>query len=253
MRAVGYRLSQPAARAGGRHRWPGPALRYDPLDCYGAAQQADDAELTMYAILSTSGRQYRIEPGTVLELDRFTGGVGDTVTLENSVLLVQSDAGTAVGTPHVEGAAVDLEIQEHGRGKKVVVFKMKRRKRSRSKHGHRQHLTRALVRAIRVPGQDPFEFVGEPAPEAKVVEPEPGTPDAAEDADAVSEAATSGETPEETAAAVEAATPAAEDGKAAAADTEASVEADTDEDSAGETPEAGTDEDDDGEVEAKEG
>lgn len=200
----------------------------------------------MYAILSTSGGQYRIEPGTVLELNRLAGGVGETVTLENSVLLVKSDAGTAVGTPHVEGASVDLEIQEHPLGKKVIVFKKKRRKRSRSKHGHRQSLTRALVRAIRVPGQDPFEFAGVAEPEVEAVEPEPESTDTAEEADAVAESAASQEAPEETteAEAVEAAAPAAEEDEAADPDVEAGPDADPDEDGAGETPEAETPADD---------
>ena len=199
----------------------------------------------MYAILSTSGSQYRIEPGTVLKLNRLAGGVGDTVTLDDSVLLVKSDAGTAVGTPHVDGVSVDLEIQAHCRSKKIIVFKKKRRKRSRSKRGHRQDLTQALVRVIRVPGQEPFEFVGEPEPEVEVLEPE--STGAAEEAVAVSEEAVSEDTPEETAeeaVEVEAAAPATEGDEAVGPDADASAEADTGDDDAESTDEDEADEDD---------
>jgi len=103
----------------------------------------------MYALIKTGGTQYRVEPGMTLEMDRLPGAVGDTVTLDESVLLLHSDDGLEVGTPVVKGAAVDLEILEHFRGRKIVVFKMKRRKRNRVKNGHRQTLTRVAVKDIR--------------------------------------------------------------------------------------------------------
>ena len=104
----------------------------------------------MYAVIKASGRQYRIEPGMVLELNRVPGSPGDTLTLDENVLMVSTDAGVQVGTPLIEGASVDLEIMEHFRGKKVIVFKMKRRKRCRCKQGHRQELTRVTVRDIKL-------------------------------------------------------------------------------------------------------
>ena len=103
----------------------------------------------MYAIIRTSGKQYRIEPGTVLELDRLEGEPGKILTLDGNVLLVSDDTGLKVGTPVVSGAAVDLEVMGHFRGEKLVVFKMKRRKRNRCKNGHRQELTRVRVKDIR--------------------------------------------------------------------------------------------------------
>lgn len=103
----------------------------------------------MYAVIQASGAQYRVEPGMTLELDRLPGAVGDTVTLAENVLLLSTDDGLQIGTPVVAGAAVDLEIVEHFRGRKIVVFKMKRRKRHRRKHGHRQELTRVAVKDIR--------------------------------------------------------------------------------------------------------
>ncbi len=104
----------------------------------------------MYAIIKASGRQYKIEPGTVFEVDRLAGEPGDVVALDDHVLLLSKDGEVAIGAPTVPGAKVELEIQEHFRGKKVIAFKMKRRKRYRRKRGHRQELTRVAVKNITV-------------------------------------------------------------------------------------------------------
>lgn len=104
----------------------------------------------MYAIIRACGKQYRIEPGAVLDMDRLSGEPGQTVVLDDAVLLVNQDGTVTVGRPTVPGASVTLEIAEHLRGKKIVVFKMKRRKRFRRKHGHRQELTRVTVKDITV-------------------------------------------------------------------------------------------------------
>ncbi len=104
----------------------------------------------MYAILSTSGSQYKIEEGAVLEVNRMKGNPGDTVTLDSNVMLVNTGDELKVGNPFVSGVAVNLEIVEHLRGKKLIVFKMKRRKRFRRKQGHRQELTRVKVMSITV-------------------------------------------------------------------------------------------------------
>ena len=104
----------------------------------------------MYAIISANGRQYRVKPGMVFETNRLVGEPGDKITLDKNVLMLQTDDDLKIGTPLVEGAAVELEILEHFRGKKLIVFKMKRRKRSRVKKGHRQELTRVAVKEIKV-------------------------------------------------------------------------------------------------------
>lgn len=102
----------------------------------------------MYAILSLQGQQFRVEPGTVLEINRMHAEAGDKVTLEDSVLLAKDDSGLKTGTPVLAGAKVELEVLEHFRGKKITVFKMKRRKRFRRKQGHRQELTKVKVTDI---------------------------------------------------------------------------------------------------------
>lgn len=106
----------------------------------------------MYAIINAGGTQFKVEPGMEFEMNRLAGEPGDTVTLDEDVLMVKTDTETLVGTPAVSNAAVDLEIVEHFRGKKLIVFKLKRRKRYRRKQGHRQELTRVRVADIRLPG-----------------------------------------------------------------------------------------------------
>ena len=105
----------------------------------------------MYAIINAGGTQFKVQPGMEFEINRLDGAPGDTLTLDDQVLMVKTDAETLVGSPAVANAAVDLEILEHFRGKKIVVFKMKRRKRYRRKQGHRQELTRVRVKDIRLP------------------------------------------------------------------------------------------------------
>lgn len=106
----------------------------------------------MYAIVSLQGSQFRVSPGMTFEVNRMAAEPGQTVTLEDSVLLAKNDEGLAVGDPVVKGANVELEVLEHFRGTKITVFKMKRRKRYRRKNGHRQELTRVKVKDIRLAG-----------------------------------------------------------------------------------------------------
>ena len=106
----------------------------------------------MYAIIKTGGSQFKVEPDMEFDINRLAGEPGETLTLDEQVLMLKTDSETHMGTPTVAGAAVDLEIVNHFRGKKIIVFKMKRRKRYRRKQGHRQELTRVRVRDIRLPG-----------------------------------------------------------------------------------------------------
>ena len=103
----------------------------------------------MYALIKTSGKQYKVEVGTVLELDRMAAEVGSTVELKENVLMIGDGDKVTIGQPLVEGAVVTLEVKEHTRGPKLIVFKMKRRKRYRVKKGHRQDLTKVEVKDIK--------------------------------------------------------------------------------------------------------
>ena len=97
----------------------------------------------MYAIIVTGGKQYRAEVGDTLYLEKIEAEVGTEVTFDQ-VLLV----GDKVGTPYVEGAKVVATVEKQGRGKKIIVFKMKPKKNYRKKQGHRQAYTKVLINSI---------------------------------------------------------------------------------------------------------
>lgn len=98
----------------------------------------------MYAVVRTGGKQVRMTPGDSFRVEKLAGEVGDTVELDD-VLLLSGSAGLKVGTPVVEGARVVGTITAQGRGEKIVIFRMKRRKGGRRKQGHRQDYTEILV------------------------------------------------------------------------------------------------------------
>jgi large subunit ribosomal protein L21 len=100
----------------------------------------------MYAVVSTGGKQYKVQKGETLRIEKIPGEVGGKVTLDK-VLLVADGENIRVGQPMIEKAAVQASIVEQDRAKKILVFKYKRRKRYRRKAGHRQPYT-----AIRIDG-----------------------------------------------------------------------------------------------------
>lgn len=102
----------------------------------------------MYAIVKVSGRQYRMEEGQQLYLNRLEGDEGDKVSFDE-VLLKDNDGKVEVGAPTISGAKVDAKILEHLKGDKVVVFKKKRRKGYQKKNGHRQYLTKVQIEGIK--------------------------------------------------------------------------------------------------------
>ncbi len=105
-----------------------------------------------YAIVATSGKQLRVEPGRFYDVDRIAAEPEDAVTLDQ-VLLIQSDAGVIVGQPTVSGAVVEAVVMQHLRGPKIIVYKMRPKKKTRKKQGHRQELTRIMVTGISVNGE----------------------------------------------------------------------------------------------------
>lgn len=101
----------------------------------------------MYAIVRTGGKQYQVACGDQLRVEKLEGNVGDTVDL-NDVLMVVSDDDVKVGQPVIENAKVTAKIAEQGRSKKVIVFKKKRRKGYQLKKGHRQAYTALKIEEI---------------------------------------------------------------------------------------------------------
>lgn len=90
----------------------------------------------MFAVIKTGGKQYKVAPNDVVLVEKLPGQAGDTVTLDQ-VLMV----GDKIGAPLVAGASVTATLVEQTRGEKVIVFKKKRRQNYRRKKGHRQDLT----------------------------------------------------------------------------------------------------------------
>ena len=93
----------------------------------------------MYAVIKTGGKQYKVEAGDKLRVEKLAGSVGDAVTFDQ-VLMVAGDA-LKLGKPLVGGAKVEAKIVGQGLGKKLIVFKFRRRKNYRRKNGHRQPFT----------------------------------------------------------------------------------------------------------------
>jgi len=101
----------------------------------------------MYALVEASGKQYKVVPGQVIEVDRLSVEEGSQVELDK-VLLVADGESVTVGKPLVEGAKVVAEAVGESRGKKVIVFKYKPKVRYRRKKGHRQLYTRLAIKEI---------------------------------------------------------------------------------------------------------
>lgn len=102
----------------------------------------------MYAVIVSGGKQYRVAPGQVVDLERLPGEAGESVRLDQ-VLLVEKDGVVKVGSPTVSGAFVVAERLTDGRDKKVIVFKKMRRKGYRRTRGHRQDYTRLRIVEIK--------------------------------------------------------------------------------------------------------
>jgi large subunit ribosomal protein L21 len=100
-----------------------------------------------YAIIRTGGKQYRVEPGDLIQVESLPGDVGADIELPE-VLLTSTDGGVTVGAPLVPDAKVSARIVAHGRGPKVLVYKKKRRKNYRRHQGHRQNHTTLQVLSV---------------------------------------------------------------------------------------------------------
>lgn len=101
----------------------------------------------MYAVIETGGKQYRVQEGDTLFVEKVDVNAGESFKLDK-VLLVSNENGVNVGTPYVENASVDAKVVEHGKGKKIIVFKYKAKKDYRKKQGHRQPYTKIVVEKI---------------------------------------------------------------------------------------------------------
>jgi len=100
----------------------------------------------MYAVIETGGKQYRVQKGDLVRVEKLTAASGDKITFP--VLLVADGANVKVGKPTVASAAVVATVQGNEKGKKLIVFKYRRRKGYRRKNGHRQEFTAVRIDEI---------------------------------------------------------------------------------------------------------
>ena len=101
----------------------------------------------LYAIAETSGQQFWFEVNRYYDIDRLNAKEKDKITLEK-VLLLKDKNSITIGKPYVKDAKIELEVVSHKRDKKILVYKMRPKKKTRRKMGHRQELTRVMVRSI---------------------------------------------------------------------------------------------------------
>lgn len=101
----------------------------------------------MHAVIRTGGKQYRVTPGDIFEVEKLDGNVGDTISLTD-VLLVSNGDTVQIGQPIVDGATVTAKITGQHRGEKILVFRYRPKKRIRVRRGHRQYLTRLEIQSI---------------------------------------------------------------------------------------------------------
>jgi len=101
----------------------------------------------MYAIIETGGKQYKVEEGMELYIEKLDVEAGDVVSFDK-VLLVAKDGQVQVGSPTVANATVTGKVEKHGRSKKIVVFKYKPKKNYSRKQGHRQPFTKVVIEKI---------------------------------------------------------------------------------------------------------
>lgn len=101
----------------------------------------------MYAIIETGGKQYKVQEGDVIFIEKLPANAGESVTFDR-VLLVSKEDGLEVGSPTVSGVTVTGKLEKHGRGSKILVYKYKSKKNYRRKQGHRQPYSKVVIEKI---------------------------------------------------------------------------------------------------------
>ena len=101
----------------------------------------------MYAIIETGGKQYKVQEGDVVYVEKLNADEGQAVSFDK-VLLMSGDAGLVPGKPYVDGAKVEGTVLSQGKAKKIIVYKYKAKKNIRKKQGHRQPFTKVQIDKI---------------------------------------------------------------------------------------------------------
>ena len=101
----------------------------------------------MYAVVSSGGKQYKVQKGEILRVEKISGDIGATVSFDK-VFMFSDGENVNIGQPVLENVSVNGHIVEQDKAKKIIVFKYKRRKRYRRKQGHRQQYTAVKIDSI---------------------------------------------------------------------------------------------------------
>ena len=109
---------------------------------------------TLYAIAETSGQQFLFEVDKYYDIDRLNAKEKDKITIDK-ILLIKDKDNISLGQPYVKNAKIELEVVSHKRDKKIIVYKMRPKKKTRRKMGHRQELTRVMVKSISIAKSTP--------------------------------------------------------------------------------------------------
>ena len=112
------------------------------------------ASQNMYAIAETSGQQFWFEVDRYYDIDRLNAKEKDKITLDK-ILLINDKDNVSIGKPYIKNAKIELEVVSHKRDKKIIVYKMRPKKKTRKKMGHRQELTRVMVKSISISKSTP--------------------------------------------------------------------------------------------------
>ena len=108
----------------------------------------------LYAIAETSGQQFWFEVDKYYDIDRLNAKEKDKITIDK-ILLIKNKDNITLGQPYVKNAKIELEVVSHKRDKKIIVYKMRPKKKTRRKMGHRQELTRVMVKSISITNSTP--------------------------------------------------------------------------------------------------
>lgn len=107
--------------------------------------------MSIYAVIETGGKQYRVQAGDIVQVEKLEGDVGSSMSFDKVLFASKMSTDSSqiwLGKPYLSGASVQVEVVGQGRGEKILIIKMKRRKQYRRTQGHRQDLTQLLVTAV---------------------------------------------------------------------------------------------------------
>ncbi len=102
----------------------------------------------MYAIIETGGKQYTVSEGDIIRVEKIQAQPGENISFEKILFIKDDEGNVKVGTPYLSGSRVQVEVIDHGKAKKIRVFKYKRRKNYRRTQGHRQAYTKIKIEKI---------------------------------------------------------------------------------------------------------